>query len=923
MIGLIIESWKILNHQKGSIRGVIEIRFNRGLHLPELDLWLDPWDAKPWAFVSHAHADHFARHDAVCCSEITAYLLEKRFRMGSGKMRPMPFHETIEVRGFRLRMLPAGHIFGSAMLHVTRLQDQATLLYTGDFKMRKGKTSEAISLLRADQLVMETTFGLPQWVFPPAMEIESKMLRFVEDALADGDTPVFFGYALGKAQEAQALFAEHGIPVMLHPTVAAMSTACRDAGLDILSDSETFAAHVPAGHVLIAPPNAVRSRAIRNLRQKRTAMLTGWALQPGAKFRYQVDECFPLSDHADYPSLLDCVQRVHPQRVLTIHGYTKEFAADLRFRGIDAWSVNGADQLDFKLFPQTKAASTAAKLAPRHQRPICGLADLSDLCRLIAETNSRLAKIDYLANYFKQLEDNETLGIAARWLGGEIFSRASGHRALRVGTAQIRQALLAVRGAREERYREISLAQNDMARTARLLLQELHLQAQSISLLECQAFFQSLLDSSSFNQRMALLSKHFEQLHPAESETIVRLITGDLRIGLKASLVEDAIADAFSSDVGLVRRAHMLTGDLGETAVFARHGTLESASLRPLVPIRPMLASPLERDEDDQLPMFESLPFEPPYWLEPKYDGIRVQLHKVGKQAALFSRDLRRLDHEFPEIITAALSVDDDFICDGELIAYAQGRKLGFADLQKRLSRKMAESDLFLTSDDATSSIPLRLIAFDLLWHQQLNLLDQPLHERRQRLTQIDFPKMLEAIPCYRTADVNAIVGFFKTALQNRHEGLIAKDPNSFYSPGKRGKSWIKLKGVMPTLDCVVTHVEQGHGKRAEVLSDYTFAVRDEPSGKLLTLGKAYTGLTDEELENLTDHFKKITLRKERRKCEVVPEVIIEVAFDSIRASKRHDSGLALRFPRIKCVRHDKTLAEIDTLQTARSLVQL
>jgi DNA ligase-1 len=262
-----------------------------------------------------------------------------------------------------------------------------------------------------------------------------------------------------------------------------------------------------------------------------------------------------------------------------------------------------------------------------------------------------------------------------------------------------------------------------------------------------------------------------------------------------------------------------------------------------------------------------------------------------------------------------------DFILDGELIAFAEGRKLGFADLQKRLGRKMADGDLFLTDEGQDSSVPLRFIAFDLLWQDGRNLLGETLLDRRKILESLALATPFETIAIHAADHAGGIESAFKQALQDGHEGLIAKDPASLYTPGRRGKSWIKLKGVMPTLDCVVVIAEQGHGKRSDVLSDYTFAVRDESTGQLRILGKAYSGLTDDEIEDLTEHFKRHTVRKERRKHHVEPDIILEIAFDAIKLSSRHDSGMALRFPRIKAIRRDKTLADIDTLQSARALL--
>jgi DNA ligase-1 len=250
----------------------------------------------------------------------------------------------------------------------------------------------------------------------------------------------------------------------------------------------------------------------------------------------------------------------------------------------------------------------------------------------------------------------------------------------------------------------------------------------------------------------------------------------------------------------------------------------------------------LERDETNDRPKFADLPFSPPYWLEPKYDGIRAQLHKSGSEVGLFSRDLRPLDGEFPDLIAAASSIAGDFVLDGELIAYAEGRKLGFSDLQKRLGRRRAEGDLFMESAEGSASVPLRYVAFDLLWADGESLLDVSLIERRERLEKIPVDGMLTRIEVLRAADADGVDSAFKTALKEGHEGLIVKEIKGVYTPGRRGKSWIKLKGVMPTLDCVVTFVEQGHGRRSDVLSDYTFSVRDEESGGLRVLGKAYSG---------------------------------------------------------------------------------
>jgi len=890
---------------------LIEVVYNRGLYLPAADLWLDPREAKPHAFVSHAHADHVARHQTSLCSAPTASLLTARFGIAAERLQPLGFHQQLEHNGHLLQLLPAGHIFGSAMLHVTSRESGKTLLYTGDFKLRRGRTAELPVLKAADTLVLETTFGLPQFVFPSALEVEAAVLRFVHEAFDDGDVPVLLGYSLGKAQEALALLTEHGIPALLHPNVAAMTAACREAGCD-LPEPVVFTGDVPPGHVVIAPPNAVRSKLLRTLRNARTAMLTGWALTPGAKYRYRTDAAIALSDHADYPALLEAIQRVRPKHILTLHGYAREFAAELRSLGMDAWSVFGNDQLEMAFGGPRRVATRT----PLHARPGSGLASFSDVCQNVASTNSRLEKINHLAWYLRGL-DAEHLRLAATWLTGHPFPRTHRYRALHTGGATLRRALLSLPGVTEGRYRTISATQNDQARTARLVMEELLLKPGAAELGEIDFFFHQLAAASGPLARIELLGARLGTLHPREAETLVRLLTGDLRIGLKEGLLEEALAAAFEVPAQAVREAHMLTGDVGATAVRARENTLAEAALTPMVPLKCMLASP----EADAESVYQRLTTQQagPLWLEPKFDGIRAQLHKHGDQVGLFSRDLRSLAGEFPELIAAARRIPSDLILDGEIIAHAEGRKLTFFDLQKRLGRGGGQPDLFALDPAANCAVPVRFVAFDLLWWNGADLLAEPLHERREVLERLGMPEVFQLVEVFQAASVGELEEVFQAALDAGHEGLIAKDPYSPYTPARRGKAWVKYKGVMATLDCVVVAAEQGHGKRSDVLSDYTFALRDTVSGELRTLGKAYSGLSDAEIEELTEHFRQTTIEVQGRRHVVEPTVVLEIAFDSIQASERHDSGLALRFPRIKAIRRDKSVADIDTLQEARA----
>jgi DNA ligase-1 len=429
---------------------------------------------------------------------------------------------------------------------------------------------------------------------------------------------------------------------------------------------------------------------------------------------------------------------------------------------------------------------------------------------------------------------------------------------------------------------------------------------------------------------------------------VVKILTGDLRIGLREGLVEEAIAQAFNAPLDEVKEANMLLGDIGRTAVLAKNNELHRAELSLFRPIKCMLASPeptaeaiWKRFVDVAAAVSAAEPknLTPEtsaassvaavadrgpasttpvtIYVEDKFDGIRAQLHASRARAEIFSRDLKRITGQFPEIAEQAREFSENVILDGEIIAFAEDRKLTFFDLQKRLGRKTDALDLFETS---SADVPVIFVAFDLLFLDGRSLLRTPLRERRELLRGLKLPSKFQIASVVAAHSANEIENEFKRARLRLNEGLMVKDPESFYSPGRRGMFWFKLKKELATLDVVVVGAELGHGKRNHVLSDYTFAVRDERSGELLPIGKAYSGLTDAEIAELTEHFKQNTLVERGRYREVKPDIILEIAFNSIQPSLRHSSGLALRFPRIKAIRRDKTIENIDTLAYAQQL---
>src|SRR5438105_3607471 len=350
----------------------------------------------------------------------------------------------------------------------------------------------------------------------------------------------------------------------------------------------------------------------------------------------------------------------------------------------------------------------------------------------------------------------------------------------------------------------------------------------------------------------------------------------------------------------------MILGDFGETAVLSKRGELDQIALGLFRPVKFMLATPADTEDV----IFATFPNA--FYIEDKYDGIRGQLHASEDRAALYSRTLDDVSHQFPEIVEAAQKTNAaSLIVDGEVVAFKDDRVLPFALLQKRLGRKRPPAALI-------AEIPVALMIFDILSHENRNLIDEPLLERKKVLETIEWPGALHLAPFMLLEERVELEPFFEQAALRRNEGLMLKDANSLYLPGKRGMSWLKWKKALATLDVVVTGVEFGHGRRRDVLSDYTFAVQNE--SKLLNIGKAYSGLTDVEIAEMTEFFKQHTIQDLGRFRLVEPVVVIEVAFNGIQKSNRHASGYALRFPRIVRIRQDKTLAEIDTLDTVEKI---
>ena len=516
----------------------------------------------------------------------------------------------------------------------------------------------------------------------------------------------------------------------------------------------------------------------------------------------------------------------------------------------------------------------------------------------IRATSSKLEKTRLLGEYFAGLDD-ETLPLAAVYFAARPFADRD-QRKLNLGYAVIRNAVCDLAQVEEDALGESYMRHSDVGDVIEEILQG-HTHPQPTSLREVQQTFIRIYEQRTVKKKTEALRELLDRLTPDEAKFVGKILTGDLRIGLRAGLVEEGIAKAFGAPFADVSWASMLTGDLGEVALLARHGALRTAQLRLMHPLQFMLASP----EEDAAGIMRRVGGEA--WVEDKYDGIRGQLHKEGDRVVLYSRDLNEVTAAFPEVVAAAAAVPHDVLLDGELLAFKDGVVRPFFELQHRLGRKIVSAELL-------ADVPVIFVAFDILYLDGHNLLTEPLRERRRLLEALDLPSPFMLAYLIRALDAAELDRIFDGARLRNNEGLMVKNPESRYTPGRRGLGWLKLKKALATLDVVVTGVEVGHGKRKNVLSDYTFAVYDEAGDRLVNIGKAYSGLTDAEIAQMTDYFKSITLKDYGRFRLVQPEVVLEVAFDAIMESGRHNSGYALRFPRIKQIRKDKTVREIDTL---------
>lgn len=560
----------------------------------------------------------------------------------------------------------------------------------------------------------------------------------------------------------------------------------------------------------------------------------------------------------------------------------------------------------------------------------------AQLCEAVAATPKKLEKRRLVAEYFCA-QPEQTASQAAIFLSGDVYPAFS-ERTLNVGGSIVWRAVQQITGASEQEMSAAYRRTGDLGAASHLLWRE-EFTGSILTLPDLAKLLDDIAVAHGPAAKLELVINLLRQCSALEAKYAIKIMVGDLRIGMRESLVEEAIAAAYGKPESIVRQANMLLGDLGETLRLAAEDRLSEAQMRLFHPIGFMLAAEVKSSE-------EALSYFNDAQLEDKYDGIRAQVHCGEGKVRIFSRTRDEIAGSFPELIPVFAGVSTPLVLDGEILAWgtdasggSAGSALPFSALQKRLGRKRVTEKMM-------REIPVVYVAFDVLYAGEELVIDRPLRERSALLTRIvselpatassrglteqgsfsfgeeaaaeSMPRVFRA-PFSDAHTPEDIEGIFAKARVRGNEGLMIKSRASLYAPGRRGHAWLKMKRELATLDCVITGVEFGNGKRAGVLSDYTFAVRGE-NGRLMNVGKAYSGLTDAEIAEMTQWFKQHTLTDFGHSRLVEPKIVLEVAFNNIMRSDRHESGFALRFPRIVRLRPDKPPEEVDTVKRVEEI---
>jgi DNA ligase 1 len=535
--------------------------------------------------------------------------------------------------------------------------------------------------------------------------------------------------------------------------------------------------------------------------------------------------------------------------------------------------------------------------------------DFSRTCEQLEVTSGRLDMIDIISRVVPTLTPEE-LPVFVRFIMGRIFPDWSSKK-LGIGPNLLYEAIGYVAGMKKEQVIEKITITGDAGRAVEELL----------SIKSQTTFFHEDLDlvrvytelitiaemegKKSQREKLLAVRRLLGNAHPLEGRYLTRIMLEELRIGVGEGSVRDAISRAFSVDSALVEHAMQALNDAGEVARLARLGpdALREVHITLFHPVRMMLA------QQGTIP--DMIREHGQIAAEFKYDGSRFQFHKKGNWARLYSRRLEDVTAALPDVIEKLItSTTHDVILDGEVIAIKDNKPMPFQSVLRRFRRRHDIAE----AQDAIEMVPN---VFDILYLDGETLIDLPLEKRRQHLESV--VKRYIA-PQVVSSDPGAIQQTYKDALEAGHEGIMIKVPASPYSPGQRGKNWIKIKPDVDTLDLAVIGGEWGEGKRAHIFGSFLVACQDQ--GKLIALSRVATGFSDEQLAEVYDLLKDRVIKKSGKEVSFEPDLVFEVGYAELQVSPTYEGGFALRFPRFIRIRDDKNITDVETLDSIRERYQ-
>jgi len=545
---------------------------------------------------------------------------------------------------------------------------------------------------------------------------------------------------------------------------------------------------------------------------------------------------------------------------------------------------------------------------------------LAEVCDRLEETSKRLVMIDLVANFLKHLHVDE-VEPATSMILGRAFPKWD-QRTLEISWATLSGTIKRLTNIDWKAFSNAFSKTGDVGAATRIVFEESKIQRQAtlletpLTILEVRRTFDAIAETigpSSRDRKERLLEALLGNATPQEAKYLTKILIGEMRTGFHEGLMELAVSKAFDVPDNVIRRANMLTGDIGEVAQIARAKGVKAVSrlqLQVFRPVKPMLAQMAEdvKDALDQLGGNAAF--------EHKLDGARVQIHKVADTVKIFSRRLTDVTESFPEVVQLIRKESEsrEVIFEGEIIAVGEdGNPLPFQHLMRRFRRVRDIEEMAM-------KIPVELHLFDLIYLDGQSLIAETYVDRRKKLERIagSIPLTKQIV----TRDAVEAGEFLREAIDKGHEGLVAKKLDSPYTPGIRGKRWCKIKESLEPLDLAIVAAEYGYGRRHKWLSDYHLAARDPESGEFLVLGKTFKGLTDNEIIHMTKRLKELAVKQERGKVVVTPQIVVEVAYNEIQRSPRYKSGMALRFARIRRIREDKGPEEVDTIQRVRKIYE-